>query len=210
MGAVNMYHIKKDKRSQRSARLIGEALLQCLQDTDFSDITITQIQQVSFVGRATFYRLFDSLTDVLTWLNDEVIKTILAKAKEKKLTTARDMHLLFLETWMQEDRLLETVLNHEGICSFSADLLLEDSQLISDLFPQLTETELQFIIPISMNTLLTALKTWMEHGKKETPEELLSIIAKSYKFILNHLNDTSVQNCSVLEKEVQKIVNEVH
>ena len=77
-----MYHIKKDKRSQTSARLISEGLTKCLQKKDFSKITITDIQKESYVGRATFYRLFDKLPDVLAYQCDQVFEDVLQNIKE--------------------------------------------------------------------------------------------------------------------------------
>ena len=63
-----MYHIKNDVRSQKSAKFISEGLQKCLAYKTFSEITITDVLRASYVGRATFYRLFDNLSDVLAYL----------------------------------------------------------------------------------------------------------------------------------------------
>ncbi len=184
-----MYHIKDDPRSIRSAQLIGEALMKCLETTNFSRITITQLQETAGIGRATFYRAFDNLNDVLTYLSDEVYRKISEQIKERGISSARQAHLLFFEVWMKEDRLLETVIEHCGIRPFTAGLLQDNEEIYSSMFPQMSEKDLQYAIPISMNTILIALRTWIEKGKKETPQQLLEILTKSYEQILKHLNE---------------------
>lgn len=60
-----MYHIKNDKRAEKSAKLICDAMLQLISTKSFSEITVSDIQRVSSVSRSTFYRCFDCLADVL-------------------------------------------------------------------------------------------------------------------------------------------------
>ena len=62
-----MYHIKNDRRCRRSADLIGSALKVLLAGKSLNDITVTDLQKVSGVGRSTFYRLFDNIDDVLLY-----------------------------------------------------------------------------------------------------------------------------------------------
>ena len=71
-----MYHIKPDKRSQTSAKLICDAMLRCLDEKPFSEITIVDLQKESTVGRSTFYRLFDRTEDVLEYLYEQRIQEI--------------------------------------------------------------------------------------------------------------------------------------
>ena len=62
-----MYRIKDDKRVRTSARLIYTGLMRCLGSQRLSSLTVTDVLRSSGVGRATFYRIFDSLTDVLAY-----------------------------------------------------------------------------------------------------------------------------------------------
>ena len=62
-----MFHIKKDKRSQTSAILILEAMDVCLRRHPFEDVSITEVCNQATISRATFYRLFDTLEDVIAY-----------------------------------------------------------------------------------------------------------------------------------------------
>ncbi len=185
-----MYHIKDDPRSKRSANLIGNAMMKCLETTDFSHITITQLQHTAGIGRATFYRAFDNLNDVLTWLSDGIYREISEEIKEQGLTSAREIHLLFLETWMKEDLLLSTVIKHGGIRPFTYGVLKDNAKIFSSMFPLMSEDELQYAVSISANTIVIMLKTWIETGRKESPQQLLDILTQSYEQTLRHITES--------------------
>jgi len=84
-----MYHIKKDKRTQKSSELIYEGLIKCLETKDFTKITISDIEKYSTVSRATFYRLFDSLEDILSMKCDYCFKEVLENYKKNRSTNTR-------------------------------------------------------------------------------------------------------------------------
>ncbi len=72
-----MYHIKNDKRSERSSMLIYEALTSLMKEQKFDDIKITELVSRAQVSRATFYRNFDSLIDVLIYISDNTFTRLL-------------------------------------------------------------------------------------------------------------------------------------
>ncbi|MBQ9075829.1 MAG: TetR/AcrR family transcriptional regulator, partial [Mogibacterium sp.] len=71
-----MYHVKNDKRCIRSAESIMNALEQLMAKKAFLDITITDIQKTAGIGRSTFYRLFDTIDDVVTYMVDREFEEI--------------------------------------------------------------------------------------------------------------------------------------
>ncbi len=183
-----MYHIKEDKRSRRSARLIGDAMIKCLQDSDFADITVTMLVRVSQVGKATFYRLFDNIHDVLVYLSDRMFQEVMEQAESEEIVSVQEMHLLFLRAWMEQDRLLQAVLDHGGPFPNCASGQVQDLiGAFSVRYPNFSQRELQYMIPTGLNTTVAVLKIWLESGKTETPEELLSVVTKSYRFWADHL-----------------------
>lgn len=55
----------EDKRVRRSRRLMGDALLELLQNHDLSTITVRAVTDAADVGYMTFYRHYESLDDLL-------------------------------------------------------------------------------------------------------------------------------------------------
>ena len=65
-----MYHIKTDKRSQRSVKLFCEGLAEVLKKKDYQEISISDLCLETGMARTTFYRLFDIIDDVLLYQFD--------------------------------------------------------------------------------------------------------------------------------------------
>lgn len=65
-----MYHLSSNIKTHQSAKLIYNALCKIILEKDYTTITITELVERVGVGRVTFYRLFDSIRDVLQYRCD--------------------------------------------------------------------------------------------------------------------------------------------
>ena len=65
-----MYRISADPRAVASAKKVIDGLENCLERKKLSDISVSEVCRLSGVGRATFYRLFDTPIDVLQYHSD--------------------------------------------------------------------------------------------------------------------------------------------
>lgn len=173
-----MYHIKEDKRSQKSAQLITKGLLKCLEEKEFSKITITDIQNESFVGRSTFYRLFDNLSDVLSYECDNIFQDILDNIKEFHIKSIEDIFIFFAESWMNNELLLQTIVSINRL-----DIIYESYRKraydIKEYFlinTNLDKAKIDYLIAIATASMVSILSMWIQHGKTETAKELFQNI----------------------------------
>ena len=67
---------KNDRRSQRTRRLLSEALVQLIQEKDYSTITVSDIIERANVGRSTFYAHYPTKDDLLLDQMDRVIESL--------------------------------------------------------------------------------------------------------------------------------------
>ncbi|SFE24836.1 transcriptional regulator, TetR family [Paenibacillus algorifonticola] len=74
-----MYRIGNDKRKTQSAILICSGMEELMRTQDYNDISVTQIINVSGVGRATFYRLFDDKSDVVLYQMESVFNELIRR-----------------------------------------------------------------------------------------------------------------------------------
>ena len=159
-----MFHIKPDKRSQMSASLIVNALHQCLQIKPFEKITIADIQRESTVGRATFYRLFDKLSDVLLYECDQVLLDFLDSPETDN--PSRTFNKFFTH-WMRHAQLLEAVvLSNNGELLYAA-YRAHASEIGERLSPKanLTNDQTDFLISIATSAQIGVLSTWIQHHR---------------------------------------------
>jgi len=183
-----MFHIKKDKRSQASAALVVSGLYQCLESKPFEKITIADIQKASSVGRATFYRLFDRLPDVLSYECDNVLRQFI---KSNTLVNTSDQFIAFFTNWMTHDVLLETLMtsgNSELLYVVFREHAAELGKLLSPK-AELSPYETDFFINIATSALIGALATWIKHDRRETPDQLTTMMRVTLRTVNESLND---------------------
>lgn len=72
-----------DLRTIKTRRNLCEALLQLLQEKKINEITITMLCERALVNRKTFYRHYDSVSDVLSEIEDNIMSDFLNIFKEK-------------------------------------------------------------------------------------------------------------------------------
>jgi AcrR family transcriptional regulator len=90
-----MYHIADDRRARRSASMVADGLMACLREKTLAKVRIADITGAAGVGRATFYRLFDGVDDVLRWRCDAVFADIVAGIGEHEIRDAGDVLIFF-------------------------------------------------------------------------------------------------------------------
>lgn len=88
-----MYHISEDKRAVKSAQLIWEGLEKCLQEKALATVRVSDINEKSFVSRATFYRLFDSVQDVLVYECDCIFTELTLELSKGSFSSNKELFL---------------------------------------------------------------------------------------------------------------------
>lgn len=169
-----MYHISKDLRAQKSARKIGEGFLACLEHKNIEEIAVTDIQRASCVGRATFYRLFDNISDVLSYLCDNIFERVGSNFKRMNKHSPRESTLAFIEEWMSNKVLLSAIVdgNRMGVL-YNAHLkyLKVNAHYF---FPAQTISPEQMTYLMATMTACTSacLFAWLKNGGCENAEQL--------------------------------------
>lgn len=169
---IKMYHISKDKRAKVSAEKIGNGFVQCLQTKSFTDITVTEVQKKSGVGRATFYRLFDNTSDVLSFLCDRIFVEAGKEFSKMKNPTTDQTTLCFIERCMENKLLLKAIIESNRM-----DLLYNAhvkfiGQAQTYFFPETNKEELNYLL-ITLTACISAFViAWQKNGSKETAENL--------------------------------------
>lgn len=181
-----MFHIKPDKRSRTSAELIVGGLYACLAVKPFSGISISDLQRASSVGRATFYRLFDTVTDVLEYECDKVFRNMLqayrAQTSDGEAGSAYErLFSCFFEYWMGHVSLLDALSDSGRVDIMHAVYRAHTGEIRDILVPDmtLTERELDYFVSVATAVIFGVFDTWVKGGRKESREELLYNLKRS-------------------------------
>lgn len=172
--AAKLYHIQKDIRAQKSAKLIGEGMLKCLELKRFEEITVSDLQRASTVGRSTFYRLFDNTADMLSFLCDGIFEQAGREYAQLSKLTADETTLRFIRIWMENKALLKAIVD-SGRTEFLHEAHMKYLAPNDTFFPG-TETmdpvQVQYLMTTLTSCLGAFLSAWIKNGGQETAEQL--------------------------------------
>ncbi len=175
-----MYHIKTDKRSQTSARLICEGLIECMKKKEFAQITITDIQRTSGVGRSTFYRLFDNIADVVSYMCDQQFGMSITNLGVLNKCSTEIIAKEVLSSMMKNEQVITAITKTGRLAIlFSSartsafamrNILTEKYDLDSSNF--LSDNQVDYFIATFLCTMISCLTVWISHGRTESVDEV--------------------------------------
>ena len=184
-----MYHIPEDRRALASALRLSSSLEKTLQRKALRQITVTEICRTARTGRATFYRLFDNLTDVLAWQCDRIMDESAEEISSETGPTVREISVLILKKWMCRPLLMKTLLENGQI-----DILhrahvrnLPALQAVLADVPGANGSAILRLVGIVCRLLPAYLSVWHERGETGTAEDLYQEIREDLSLVMRVL-----------------------
>ncbi|MBP5210218.1 MAG: hypothetical protein J6Z27_00060 [Bacteroidales bacterium] len=156
----------------KTAQKIQSSLLELLKTKELRHITVSELSKMSRVSRNSFYRLFDTTTDVLVYacdtLSEDFVK-IDDYIEGGKMGPFIDNYLRYL---IDHSDILEAVYT-----SARPDILETSMLRIKTVkYPGMSDSPtLEYINGLSCAASISILMIWIRRGKRETPEELHKI-----------------------------------
>ena len=186
-----MYHIKSDRRSCHTAEEISQGLLECLKDQPLNSITITDIHRRTGISRATFYRLFDTVEDVLDWLcaqpprEEEQLLPVMEQGSPAKVFTR------MLELGLENHDLLKALVDngrYDLVYRYAEQRFRLMNSLYPQSLPQLEETEYDYTVSAMAMNMVSTLVTWVRRGRVDPPEEV-ALYSRRYMKLMATMMD---------------------
>ncbi len=180
-----MYHIKSDRRSQKSARFITEGLFACLHEKPLAMISITDLSKKSYISRSTFYRLFDNIEDVLVYML-ETSFTELTESLERNDTT--NIYTRAIEISYNNAELIKIIFQANKY-----DLLFQTFEKMMNIYlinyepiSEQMRTMIYYNFAIMAGLIIGTLHAWVKEGQKETLKELCEKASGSIEHLRNN------------------------
>lgn len=169
-----MYHIPADLRAEHSAEKIVNGLEDCLTRFPIQSITVSQLCKACGIGRATFYRLFDNLTDVLAYRCDSILDDASDIIRQQPELTPREISLFILKNWMKHPLLMRALVEGQHI-----EILYQSHRRHITLLKERTRQRIKLndaSLEIQLDHLClllpVSLFVWYRNGATESPEQL--------------------------------------
>ena len=178
-----MYHIKDDKRCKKSTNLIVSAVLDLLKSKSLNEITISEVQEKSSVSRATFYRNFDELVDVMRLLCDQGFEEILDMFVRSEDLEVRNLAAQVYQYWYNHSNILEALIDSHRTDILYSSLHQFVKQL--DVITWLTDNNrtVDYMVSIISYGMIGIIVDWVEHGKREGIHELSINLREAFEIM---------------------------
>lgn len=181
-----MYHIKNDKRMIKSASLICESLADILSIKSYEEISITDICESKGIARTTFYRLFDTLDDVLLYQFDVLFENSLIKYNENNNPNS-SFSKTIIEIAVNNKALVTAIVASGRGDLFSVCTKNKEKRILQNLNLQMTEKDCLYMTEILTQITFAVINIWVKNGYNESPEELYDIIKRQIKIIYKYI-----------------------
>ncbi len=188
-----MYHLTSNKKTHQSAELIYNALCEFIKNKNFDTITIKELVEEAGVGRATFYRLFDSIEDVLHYKCDasfiDLRRYITQFRKSEQLaapTNSTNLLKPLLRFWYLDSFILEIIIKVHRL-----DILLSNVEnMFTIMFNHIdhnsnSDFQEDYFVSIRAGILFNILVTWIKNKKDIPPDTLADILIKQFRAVEN-------------------------
>jgi AcrR family transcriptional regulator len=171
---------KQDRRSQRTRRLLSEALVELIREKDYNTITVSDIIGRANVGRSTFYAHYQDKDDLFVGELDRVIEVLSRHIPNQEESPFFPSLGLFRHVG-EEYGLYKALLWSSGI-----DLLIKHLQnsLSQRIEEGLQESGKEFDVPMPIlanfvaGSFLTLLRWWLDNKMIYSPEQMDEIFRK--------------------------------
>lgn len=181
-----MYHIINDKRAYKSAMLICEGLSEMLQKKHYEEISITDVCSPKGVARTTFYRLFDTLDDVLLYqfdaLFEEGFRQYIASPPAEKSYAK-----ILLKIAMSNKPLLIAMIHSGRNDLFDFSTRAKENNLLRSIHLNIAEKDRIYCRSLINHIAYAILSTWVNQDCKESPDELYQIMKNEINIIHKHI-----------------------
>ncbi len=149
--------------SVRSKRRITDALLELMQVTPFSKISIKDIVDRAGLTRQTFYHNFETKEDVLLCRLDEHFEGFLQYLSKKKVNNWEDIICCFFRYWQEHASFMRLLMKNDLVYLLSLKMpgyfqSVKDSYFNST---DLTDAEARLWYAFASGALVSTLTSWL-------------------------------------------------
>ena len=156
---------------------IQNAVMLLMTEKSYMDITVTDIVNKAGVARASFYRNFDSIYDVVDSIaekiSDEMMEDVFPVISGTNERKWREFLFNHFYLFMKQHKQMEK-LRFENLSVIFTELDKKTEQKAS-LLPVETIND-KYTIVGKLGLINSVTKKWLDSGTKETPEEMINYI----------------------------------
>ena len=173
----------KDQRRSQTKKALLDALVICLKDQDFNDITTIRLVQTAGISRSSFYTHYKDKYEMIDSYQKELfhkLEYIFDKYEGKK-----EGAFLEIFEFLTREKLLSALLSTNGSKEIQDFLIHKLQRMIAEDFidPTAEERALKgfekdYASIYFAHAIFGAGQAWINKGKKESPQEMTDFLLR--------------------------------
>ena len=167
-----------NNRAVATRMAIGDAIIDELEDKEFSKIRVSDVIRRAKVSRMSFYRYYENLYDALCDYLNIIVNGYMIEGGEKDDPDVfmRLEHIEFSLNYFDRYARYFLTLNNKGLYAILMDAVNE--YMVKNILPQ--KKLHMYELYAYAGGLLNSFMKWEEDGKKETAHNVASMIYRLY------------------------------
>ncbi|MBK8048821.1 MAG: TetR/AcrR family transcriptional regulator [Anaerolineales bacterium] len=169
---------KTDRRSQRTRRLLTNALVELLQEKRFDGISVQDILDRADIGRSTFYAHFTSKEDLLYSSLGQMLHSLQMHIEQAEATTAMLPSLELFRHIKGHQRLYIALVTANSLEPIARNLQQQIAQIVEHNLRSQVPANRQLAVPLPVladfvaSAFLSLLVVWLEGNNTWSPEQV--------------------------------------
>lgn len=169
-----------DRRIKYTKNIIKSTFLSLLEEKDIKKITVSEICKLSDINRATFYRYYLDVYDLLDKIQEDFIMELKSASNNEDNYTVSTFSKELLNVFLENKELVRILFNTNNNLYFLNDILeiaYEKCKIkwSSDL-PNIPEEDMEYASVFIFNGALGVINFWVKNDFDKSVDEISTII----------------------------------
>ena len=177
-----------DRRVQYTKKVITETFINLLEKKDISSITVTELCSLADINRATFYRYYLDVYDLLKQIENDFILEIRNSSSMESLpkNSIYDFTIGILEIFLLHKKLVKILFNTNRNVYFLNEVLEVAYEkcmtLWEERMPESSEAEVEYALVFAFNGALGVINYWIKNDFNDNIEDIANLITDCCKY----------------------------
>jgi len=171
-----------DRRTKYTQNVIQETLIDLLSEKDLNKITVSEICEIADVNRATFYRYYLDVYDLLEKIEMRFSEELILAYEKEELTdyTVSKFAKALLKVFVENKKLVKVLFNQKAPTNFLDEILELVYQTCKEKWEQemlnIKEEDIEYAALFLFNGALGAINFWIKNDFDKEVDEISKII----------------------------------
>ena len=179
-----------DARVRYTKMVIVQSFIKLLKDKSINRITVKEICELSEINRATFYKHYLDVYDLLDKIETQYLDELTEVLNSRENNTPKDVLTLIMASFKAEEEIYTAVFSENGDPSFPSKVLEKCNYVEIDqahMSKNLTKEQRIWVYQFIANGCNGILNKWISDGMKEPISEVAEFVEVLVKSSLSKL-----------------------